>query len=507
MEERGNKTIMCSVFFLDIVGYSKKSVTGQISLKERFNSYLSTAIKHVPAIDRIILDTGDGAAINFLGDIEDALKAALSLRENLLNEDPNREHPLLVRMGINLGPVRLVRDINGQPNIVGDGINVAQRVMGFADASQILVSRSYFDAVSRVSPHYAGMFHYQGSRTDKHVREHEVYAIGYPGDSTTIGRSSRLFFERSDGAVGKIYARATEMLQSVATRNNGLVSLLTTGFWQAQPLQRLLYVLVAVIPLLMLVIFLATLIDGKNSADNFGRSNGQQIADKPSDSSIGWGIAHPGTDVVPGPVKAEKEQNTPAPVSKPDLSQELRKGAESKASSRKISAEQSAQSDSRAETEIQKPRPKKSDTPVAAKPVVAVESDTGSAKDAGPDNAANRALDSQSSDVVPAPKPKAKQKVVTQPSGRSGGTVADTDGQETLKTPLGKDANLFVRCLDGSEIFIDGTRKGRISDSSITLEVPPGMHAVIVSHPRGVDSRNVNFEVGKTVRINPEFCN
>jgi hypothetical protein len=33
------------------------------------------------------------------------------------------------------------------------------------------------------------MFHYQGSRTDKHVREHEVYAIGYPGDFTSTQRS------------------------------------------------------------------------------------------------------------------------------------------------------------------------------------------------------------------------------------------------------------------------------------------------------------------------------
>ncbi|MDP1634075.1 MAG: PEGA domain-containing protein, partial [Gallionellaceae bacterium] len=83
----------------------------------------------------------------------------------------------------------LVKDINGQPNIVGDGINVAQRVMGFADPGQILVSRSYYDAVSRLSQEYAGMFHYQGSRTDKHVREHEVYAIGYPGDFTSTQQS------------------------------------------------------------------------------------------------------------------------------------------------------------------------------------------------------------------------------------------------------------------------------------------------------------------------------
>ncbi|MBI5005551.1 MAG: adenylate/guanylate cyclase domain-containing protein [Nitrosomonadales bacterium] len=189
MEERGNKTIICSVFFLDIVEYSKKSVSGQISLKERFNAFLSIAIRDVPVNDRIILDTGDGAAISFLGDISDALHAALSMRSSLLNEGVRMEPPLLVRMGVNLGPVRLVKDINGQPNIVGDGINVAQRVMGFSDPGQILVSRSYYDAVSRLSQEYAGMFHYQGSRTDKHVREHEVYAIGYPGDFTSTQRS------------------------------------------------------------------------------------------------------------------------------------------------------------------------------------------------------------------------------------------------------------------------------------------------------------------------------
>jgi class 3 adenylate cyclase len=192
MEQRGNKTIVCSVFFLDIVEYSKKSVSGQISLKERFNDFLAIAIRDVPVADRIILDTGDGAAISFLGDIEDALQAALSVRSSLLSEGGRMDPPLLVRMGINLGPVRLVKDINGQPNIVGDGINVAQRVMGFADSGQILVSRSYYDAVSRLSQEYAGMFHYQGARTDKHVREHEVYAIGYPGDFTSTQRSAEI---------------------------------------------------------------------------------------------------------------------------------------------------------------------------------------------------------------------------------------------------------------------------------------------------------------------------
>jgi hypothetical protein len=260
MEERGNKTIMCSVLFLDIVEYSKKSVAGQISLKDRFNSYLSSAISDVPMTDRIILDTGDGAAINFLGDVEDALKAALSLRESLLNEEPDVNHPLLVRMGINLGPVRLVRDINGQPNIVGDGINVAQRVMGFADAAQILVSRSYYDAVSRLSPQYAGMFHYQGSRTDKHVREHEVYAIGYPGDKTTHRRiAAPANTDRAENKLAEAMQHAKAVWGSFAARFDSLVELIITRFQQAEPQQRALYAVAATVPVLLIIVLLANL--------------------------------------------------------------------------------------------------------------------------------------------------------------------------------------------------------------------------------------------------------
>jgi hypothetical protein len=93
MEKYGNKTIMSSVLFLDIVEYSRMSVSGQISLKERFNTYLAIAISNVPVADRIILDTGDGAAVNFLGDVEDALNAVLSLRASMRGEDSHISPP------------------------------------------------------------------------------------------------------------------------------------------------------------------------------------------------------------------------------------------------------------------------------------------------------------------------------------------------------------------------------------------------------------------------------
>jgi len=177
MAEHTNRTYICSVLFLDIVEYSQRSVAEQIALKERFNAVLTEAIAGVATDDRIILDTGDGAAVSFLGDPEDTLFAGMSLRDAVAGQDVTSGPQLQIRVGVNLGPVRLVKDINGQPNIIGDGINVAQRVMSFAEPGQILVSRSYYDVMARLSEDYAKLFHYEGAKTDKHVREHEVYAI------------------------------------------------------------------------------------------------------------------------------------------------------------------------------------------------------------------------------------------------------------------------------------------------------------------------------------------
>jgi class 3 adenylate cyclase len=167
--ESSSRTLVCSVLFLDIVEYSKKPVAEQLELKQAFNRILTQALEQVPARDRIILDTGDGAAVTFMGDPEDALFASIAVRDHAGG--------VPIRLGVNLGPVRLVKDLNDQINIIGDGINVAQRVMSFARPGQLLVSRSFYEVVSCLSRDYARMFQHEGARTDKHVREHEVYSV------------------------------------------------------------------------------------------------------------------------------------------------------------------------------------------------------------------------------------------------------------------------------------------------------------------------------------------
>jgi class 3 adenylate cyclase len=183
--DRASRTLVCTVLFLDIVEYSKKSVADQLQVKERLNARIAEAIADVSDGERILLDTGDGLAINFLGDPEDALLVALNLAESVAKAGSS-EPRFELRVGINLGPVRLLRDINGQPNIVGDGINVAQRVMSFAQPGQALASRSYHEVVSRISEEHSRLFVYQGSRTDKNVREHEIYAVAAPTSETGV---------------------------------------------------------------------------------------------------------------------------------------------------------------------------------------------------------------------------------------------------------------------------------------------------------------------------------
>lgn len=164
-----DRTLVASVLFLDMVGYSMAGVGEQLGLKHAFNSVVLSALEHVEPEGRVVVDTGDGAAIAVLGNPEGALYVATAIFD--------RAHDIRVRGGVNLGPVSLLQDINGGRNVVGDGINGAQRIMDFAKGGELLVSRSFYEVVTLMSPDYASMFSHEGSRTDKHGRAHEIHAM------------------------------------------------------------------------------------------------------------------------------------------------------------------------------------------------------------------------------------------------------------------------------------------------------------------------------------------
>ncbi len=173
------RTFICSIVFLDLVGFSKNKVDRQIVLKDRLNGFIAQVLADFPDSECIMIDCGDGAAIGFVGDPEYALFFAKNLRDTIAKKGSE----MSARIGINLGPVKLVKDINGNPNLIGDGINVAQRIMSFAEPNQVMVSRSFHEVTSCLSKDIADLYSYIGSRTDKNVRKYQVYSIGKPSPS------------------------------------------------------------------------------------------------------------------------------------------------------------------------------------------------------------------------------------------------------------------------------------------------------------------------------------
>lgn len=130
------------VLFMDIVGYSRENTTAQASRLGRLNHAVNGSASFTAARDRgtaLPLPTGDGMALLFFDDVSAPARCAVEVTRGLLREG----EPLPLRMGIHSGLVQKQMDITGKENVVGEGINTAQRVMDFGDAGHILLSAQY----------------------------------------------------------------------------------------------------------------------------------------------------------------------------------------------------------------------------------------------------------------------------------------------------------------------------------------------------------------------------
>ena len=136
---------MAAVLLVDIVGYSKNLIGRQTELV----SSMQESVRQTPTFQRthkagevISLPTGDGLALVFLSNPIDPVECAVEIASRL------RARPeLQVRMGINIGPIQRVSDINGNLNVTGGAINIAQRIMDCGDAGHIPMPQGFRLAV------------------------------------------------------------------------------------------------------------------------------------------------------------------------------------------------------------------------------------------------------------------------------------------------------------------------------------------------------------------------
>jgi hypothetical protein len=176
--ETPDRTWLSSVVYVDIVGYAEQPSELQAEWKAAVDANLASSIQAVPETDRVIVDTGSGAAICFLGDPAAAVSCGLGLLR-MPREGPGIRG-LRIRAGIHLGPVRLVKDLKGNLNALGDGMSVAQLVARCGTDGQVLASRSFYEIASHLSEKYRALFAAGGVRRDEHAHEHAVHELRPP---------------------------------------------------------------------------------------------------------------------------------------------------------------------------------------------------------------------------------------------------------------------------------------------------------------------------------------
>ncbi len=191
VNDKMNKTSISSVVCFDIIDFAKKSEAERQVVKKQFTALLDLAVVDIPEKDRMIVDTGHGAIVTCSGSLEnaleDALFIALTVRDEVLNNNAKSETPLYLLIGINLGSVKVSKstNVNDAPNIVGEGLIEAQRIMSFANPNQILVSRTYYDMASKLTLEIAQMF----EKYDMHAYEHDIYAVRLLNEKAVINES------------------------------------------------------------------------------------------------------------------------------------------------------------------------------------------------------------------------------------------------------------------------------------------------------------------------------
>ena len=170
-------------FFCDIVSSAHPSIPTQEQLQkiQKFYEILSkTKIMKTKDPNRIVVPTGDGHVVGF----SDSLEKPVLLAKNLLqevekyNKTKKGKYKLLLRVGIETGPVYVIKDLVTKKNAFwGPGIIMTKRVMDIGKENHILVSKRIAEDLTKLSKDYKLLFHSIGEYEIKHGEKIEIYNV------------------------------------------------------------------------------------------------------------------------------------------------------------------------------------------------------------------------------------------------------------------------------------------------------------------------------------------
>jgi len=175
-------------FFTDIVAASNPNLvtTEQVRKSIVLNELIlrTETFKHHDPKGTVILPTGDGMAIGFDDSPETPLRLSLELHRglNAYNKSKKGKEKVILRIGIDTGPVYTVKDLTGKDNVWGPGIIMTRRVMDLAGESQIFASSRIAEDIKNLSPEYKAILHPIGDYSIKHggvLHLFNIYGDGF----------------------------------------------------------------------------------------------------------------------------------------------------------------------------------------------------------------------------------------------------------------------------------------------------------------------------------------
>jgi class 3 adenylate cyclase len=168
------KLEVAHVLFMDIVTFTLLFMDQQHAAVHKLESIVRQLPEFEPARkanELICITAGDGMALAFFSDPTAPVRYARDVALALKNDPKFR-----LRMGIHTGLVYRLFDINANRNILGGGINLAERVMSCGDGGHILISKTTADMLVQLGE-WAGAIHDLGEvRVKNGVRLH-IYNV------------------------------------------------------------------------------------------------------------------------------------------------------------------------------------------------------------------------------------------------------------------------------------------------------------------------------------------
>jgi class 3 adenylate cyclase/CHASE2 domain-containing sensor protein len=190
----GVKRKLTAILSADVKGYSRlmaEDEAGTVQLLKQSRKVMAALIQQYRG--RVVDAPGDNLLAEFAS-VVDAVQCAVKIQEELKDRNAHlpEERKMEFRIGINLGDV-----IEDGDRIYGDGINIAARLEGLAEAGGICISRTVYDQIkNKLSLSYDDI----GEQTVKNIAEPlRAYRVIRPGAKL---RSQPGFLEKTRRPLG-----------------------------------------------------------------------------------------------------------------------------------------------------------------------------------------------------------------------------------------------------------------------------------------------------------------